>query len=124
MEDPLGALVIKSGCAACCAYRRRASSDCDHAGCARYLACPGAVKDGLSEQALQHTPMLFCHGDADPMVRPEWGAASFNQVKEWGGADVRMKTYPGMEHSACEEELRDVVNFVSEVVPMLPDDEL
>lgn len=83
----------------------------------RYLAAPAIVEKNLNKEVLEKTPILFCHGDSDPMVLPAWGKSSFDKVKEWGAVDARMKVYKGMQHSACEAELNDVAAFVQEVVP-------
>jgi predicted esterase len=115
-----------------------------------YMPCQQRVADdngggGGASQSLQHTPILLCHGDADPMVRPEWATASYdylcnkmpwrapmkqqqqqqqqqqqmNKMKSGVGEHgVSLKWYAGMTHSACEEELSDVHEWLLQRLPM------
>ena len=83
----------------------------------RYLPSPSVVEENINKDAVRDLPMLFCHGDADPMVLPKWSALSVEKVREWGATNVERKTYPGMEHAACIEELEDVIEFVKKVMP-------
>jgi len=62
------------------------------------------------------TPVLFCHGDADEVVRHEFGVLSADALKA-AGVPVTFKTYRGMGHSACPAELGDVADFLTERLP-------
>ena len=86
--------------------------------CCSYMPCPDQIKDNVNQEVIDKTPILFCHGTADPMVKMDWGKKSMEYLKELG-ADTRWKTYPGMEHSACVEEFQDVVAFVQDTLPPL-----
>ncbi|PTB62221.1 Phospholipase/carboxylesterase [Trichoderma citrinoviride] len=57
------------------------------------------------------TPIFMGHGDADPLVLYEWGTATEKKIKELG-FNVKLETYPGMQHSACMEEFDDVESFL------------
>ncbi|KAH0490139.1 hypothetical protein TgHK011_001620 [Trichoderma gracile] len=57
------------------------------------------------------TPIFMGHGDADPLVLYEWGTATEKKIKELG-FNVKLTTYPGMQHSACMEEFDDVEAFL------------
>ncbi|EQL00530.1 lysophospholipase [Ophiocordyceps sinensis CO18] len=59
------------------------------------------------------TPIFMAHGDQDQLVRYELAKASAEALKSMG-YDVTLKTYPGMEHSACVEELDEVEAFLKE----------
>ncbi|POR32667.1 Uncharacterized protein TPAR_07089 [Tolypocladium paradoxum] len=63
------------------------------------------------------TPILMGHGDRDPLVRYEMAQASEKALKEMG-YDVTMKTYRGMEHSACLDELNEVEAFLHSRLPV------
>jgi len=63
-------------------------------------------------EANANTPVLFCHGDADPVVRLDWGQRSAERVKELGVANVTFKVYANMAHSASVQEVADVVGFM------------
>jgi predicted esterase len=67
------------------------------------------------------TPILMCHGTADQVVKFEWGKMTYERVKEVlkekTGKEpdhVVFKQYKGMQHSASDEELSDVIQFMSE----------
>ncbi len=62
-------------------------------------------------------PVLFCHGDADPVVPILWARMSSDRVKTLGGHDVVFKAYRGMAHSASEAELRDAGEFLERLLP-------
>lgn len=62
------------------------------------------------------TPIFHGHGNADPIVRYEFGQRTVNFVRKDLGAGefavsdgkakgVRFETYNGMPHSACPEEV-------------------
>ena len=60
-------------------------------------------------------PVLMCHGTKDPVVQPRFGSASVDKLKALG-VEVDFKTYP-MVHSACDEELADVVRWLAKRLP-------
>ncbi|KAF4983154.1 hypothetical protein FZEAL_1377 [Fusarium zealandicum] len=66
--------------------------------------------------ANRQTPVMMFHGDQDPIVRLERGQMSAELLKGLG-YDVKWKVYPGMDHSACPEELDEVENFLTKQLP-------
>ena len=64
------------------------------------------------------TPILQCHGNADPVVKYEWGVTSKDYVVKHllGGEDkatnFTFKTYPGMGHSSSLQEVQDMADFI------------
>jgi lysophospholipase-2 len=68
-------------------------------------------------EANAQTPILLCHGDADQVVAYSFGLAAAELLKEATSAPVELRTYRGMGHSACPEELRDVAAFLKKVLP-------
>lgn len=54
----------------------------------------------------RQTPIFMAHGRNDPVVPYALGAASKDTLEELGYA-VEWREY-GMQHSVCEEELRDI----------------
>ena len=60
-------------------------------------------------------PFQMFHGEADPLVKPEWGRRSFETIKAMG-LPIAMKTYPGLVHSAAEEEIEDLEKWLMERV--------
>lgn len=62
------------------------------------------------------TPVFMGHGDRDPLVLYPMAQASEKKLTELG-YKVSFKTYPGMPHSACVEELSDVEAFLQSRLP-------
>jgi len=62
------------------------------------------------------TPILQCHGRADPMV-PFRAATMTNDYLKDKGYSPKLLAYAGLEHSANEEELQDVTKFLKETIP-------
>jgi len=60
-----------------------------------YLPLQAKLKDLIAEKgnANQDTKIFMGHGDADPVVRYEWGKLSSEKLKEWDYS-VDFKTYP------------------------------
>lgn len=62
------------------------------------------------------TPVLLCHGDADPVVQYKYGQQSHAVLKSFG-VKAQFNTYPRMPHSASPEELADVATFLKQHLP-------
>ncbi|OMJ19751.1 Acyl-protein thioesterase 1 [Smittium culicis] len=60
--------------------------------------------------------IFSAHGTADPVVRYELGENSVKELQK-NGYSVQFCSYPGMEHSSSEQELRDLAGFLSTVLP-------
>lgn len=63
------------------------------------------------------TPVLMCHGDRDMVVKFAWAEMSRDLMREKGVKDVQFKRYRGMEHSATEQELDDVQDWLLARLP-------
>lgn len=79
-----------------------------------YLPRPESFKPST---AALDTPVLFCHGTSDDVVRLDWAQLSEKRVKETGVKNVQFKIYERMGHSAVPTEIRDVLKFLAEVIP-------
>lgn len=73
-----------------------------------------------SSEANKGTPILMAHGTHDVVVPVALGLMSEALLKE-EGYNVTMKTYQGMGHSACPEELDAVEAFLQKNLPPLGD---
>ncbi|RCK65269.1 Acyl-protein thioesterase 1 [Candida viswanathii] len=62
------------------------------------------------------TPIFEGHGTADPVINYDYGKLTSEFYKELGFKDLRFHTYPGVAHSASDEELIDVVRFIKQVL--------
>lgn len=80
-----------------------------------YMPKPEAWRAGLTAQG-RATPVLQCHGDLDPMVKLAWAEAAQQLMQEEGVSQLEFKVYKGMPHSATQEELQDVLVWLSEAL--------
>lgn len=56
------------------------------------------------------------HGDADQVVRYEWGQKTAAKLNEWGWK-VDFKTYRNLPHSAAPEEINDLEAYLKQRIP-------
>lgn len=68
---------------------------------------------------LETTPVLHCHGMADPMVQYSMAVKTQKIMGLKGAANYQLKRYPGVQHTVSMDEIRDVESFL---VNILPDD--
>jgi predicted esterase len=61
------------------------------------------------------TPVAFFHGDSDQVVQMKYGKESMQWLKKHF-TNVTWKQYPGLGHSANDDELRDLATFLSSVI--------
>ncbi|XP_069477150.1 acyl-protein thioesterase 1 isoform X3 [Ambystoma mexicanum] len=63
-------------------------------------------------------PVLQCHGDCDQLVPLMFGSITFEKLKNIiNPANVQFKTYSGMMHSSCNQEMADVKQFIDKQLP-------
>ncbi|CAI5500123.1 unnamed protein product [Closterium sp. Naga37s-1] len=76
-----------------------------------------AVGDAsVAEKAATH-PLLMAHGEADGLVPFAFGKGSAQVLQEAGFSNLTFKSYRGMAHSACPEELADLKAWLQKNVP-------
>ena len=75
-----------------------------------YLALPSALDNILVSRDL---PVFMAHGTFDPMVLPQWGQSSADQLRE-AGFTVEWQDYP-MAHAVCLEEIRDISRWLRSI---------
>ena len=63
-----------------------------------------------------NAPVFMGHGEADPLVRYEWGQKTASVLKEMG-RKVEFHSYPGLVHSASEDEVGDLERWIAERLP-------
>ncbi|XP_009864228.1 PREDICTED: acyl-protein thioesterase 1 isoform X1 [Apaloderma vittatum] len=62
--------------------------------------------------------VLQCHGDCDPLVPLMFGSLTVEKLKSMiNPANVTFRTYSGMMHSSCIEEMMDVKQFIDKHLP-------
>ena len=62
----------------------------------------------------KNLPILVCHG-TDDQVLPEILGKDLSEKLSEQGFDNDYKTYAGMQHSVCPQEVSDISNFLSEI---------
>jgi len=61
-------------------------------------------------------PVFQAHGNADMVVAFDFGQKT-NTFLSTAGIKVDYHVYPGMGHSACQQELQDVADWLKKVLP-------
>ncbi|PQE32915.1 Acyl- thioesterase 1 protein [Rutstroemia sp. NJR-2017a WRK4] len=91
-------------------------------GMSCYLLLHNKLKEFLGESGgfNKQTKIWMGHGDADPLVRPEWGRKTAEVLRE-EGFDVELKMYPGLEHSADVLEIEDLEQYLNARIPPVGD---
>uniref|UniRef100_A0A2P2HZW1 palmitoyl-protein hydrolase n=1 Tax=Hirondellea gigas TaxID=1518452 RepID=A0A2P2HZW1_9CRUS len=84
------------------------------------LSCWLPLRSEFPQAALGNTatPILQCHGDCDPVVPFKFGQLTSSLIKKFAG-NLEFKTYKGMMHSSCDEEMANVKDFVRQRIPSL-----
>uniref|UniRef100_G1NEM1 Acyl-protein thioesterase 1 n=2 Tax=Meleagris gallopavo TaxID=9103 RepID=G1NEM1_MELGA len=63
-------------------------------------------------------PVLQCHGDCDPLVPLMFGSLTVEKLKSMiNPANITFRTYSGMMHSSCIEEMMDIKQFIDKHLP-------
>ncbi|KAI1319429.1 hypothetical protein EDD11_004006 [Mortierella claussenii] len=70
----------------------------------------------MAADANRKTPIFWGHGDMDQMVKYEFGEQSVELLRKHK-YNVDFHTYSGMGHSACLEEIRDLLKFLKTTIP-------
>ncbi|OAQ34171.1 Phospholipase/carboxylesterase [Linnemannia elongata AG-77] len=73
----------------------------------------------MASDANRKTPIFWGHGDADQVVRYDYGVHSVELLKK-NKFDVRFTTYRNLGHGSSPQEIRDLLNFLKEVIPAEP----
>ncbi|PVU85743.1 hypothetical protein BB560_006922 [Smittium megazygosporum] len=70
----------------------------------------------MATDANKPTKIFVGHGTDDPVVRYELSTLSVNELKK-ENYNVEFKTYVGLEHSSCPQEILDLCEFLSKNLP-------
>jgi predicted esterase len=76
-----------------------------------YIPCRKLLKSLPSHPLTM--PVFAGHGTVDFVVQYSWHTKSIEFLKKLGGARITNKSYEGMQHEVCEEEITDVVEFIN-----------
>ncbi|XP_072590827.1 acyl-protein thioesterase 1 isoform X1 [Vulpes vulpes] len=62
--------------------------------------------------------ILQCHGDCDFLVPLTFASITAEKLKTLvNPANVTFKTYEGMMHSSCQQEMMDIKHFIDKLLP-------
>lgn len=78
-----------------------------------YLPLHDTLPKELTDAA-KATPVLMCHGKADPVLPLSMGTNSRDGLKGWG-MNVEWHEYP-MAHAVCAEEIDDISAWLGKVL--------
>nr|XP_023963452.2 acyl-protein thioesterase 2 isoform X1 [Chrysemys picta bellii] len=81
-----------------------------------HKAFPQAASNGVNKDIA----ILQCHGEMDPMIPVRFGALTAEKLKSVvTPTKVQFKTYPGMMHSSCPQEMMAVKEFIEKLLPRI-----
>ncbi|KIX10299.1 uncharacterized protein Z518_01381 [Rhinocladiella mackenziei CBS 650.93] len=88
-------------------------------GLSCYLLMGDKIKDLAKEaqDANKDTPFFMGHGDADEVVKYQWGQQTAEFLKNELGYRVEFKTYRNLRHSADMQEIDDLEEFIKRCLP-------
>uniref|UniRef100_A0A3P9HKD9 Acyl-protein thioesterase 1 n=1 Tax=Oryzias latipes TaxID=8090 RepID=A0A3P9HKD9_ORYLA len=83
----------------------------------------GGFSQAATNSANKDMHVLQCHGDADPLVPLMFGTQTAEKMKSLiNPANMAFKTYRGLPHSTCPEEMVDVKRFIEKHLPAVSDE--
>eukprot|EP01100_Stratorugosa_tubuloviscum_P015217 TRINITY_DN8599_c0_g1_i1.p1 TRINITY_DN8599_c0_g1~~TRINITY_DN8599_c0_g1_i1.p1 ORF type:complete len:222 (-),score=81.58 TRINITY_DN8599_c0_g1_i1:7-672(-) len=92
------------------------------AGCVAlsgYTAKPSAIRANFAT-INRDTPILMCHGRLDNVVRYNDAVLSSELLKSLDLTNFKFESYDFLQHSACEEEIDLVEEFIEKNLPLNP----
>ncbi|XP_048856985.1 acyl-protein thioesterase 1 [Brienomyrus brachyistius] len=83
-----------------------------------WLPLRGSFPQGATGSANKDTQILQCHGEADMLVPLVFGCLTVEKLKSFlNPANVHFRTYPGMQHGSCPQEMMDIKQFIEKQLP-------
>ena len=89
-------------------------------GLSCYLLLQKTLKDIPAGSPNKKTPIFMGHGDADQVVKHEYGEMSAKALSD-AGYKVDFRTYKDLVHSADPEEIDHLENYLNQQIPPLVD---
>uniref|UniRef100_M3ZIQ4 Acyl-protein thioesterase 1 n=1 Tax=Xiphophorus maculatus TaxID=8083 RepID=M3ZIQ4_XIPMA len=87
-----------------------------------WLPLRKSFPEAAANSANKDMHLLQCHGDSDPLVPFMFGTQTVEKMKSLiNPANVTFKSYHGLPHSACPEEMIDVKRFIEKQLPAISD---
>jgi len=87
-----------------------------------YLPNVAAIeaRRGSLPLAISELPVLLCHGTDDSMVSLDAAKRTRDALESFGLKQVELRTYKGMGHEICLDELDHVEDWMKNVLPPVP----
>ncbi|XP_053571019.1 acyl-protein thioesterase 1 [Bombina bombina] len=83
-----------------------------------WLPLRSSFPQAAANTANKDVSILQCHGDCDPLVPLVFGSLTAEKLKTIiNPANVNFKTYSGLSHSSCTQEMTDVKHFIEKQLP-------
>lgn len=83
-----------------------------------WLPLQSSFPEGPISGVNRDISILQCHGDSDHLVPLEFGALTVEKLKQLVNPDnVTFKTYEGMMHCSCPQEMLDIKQFIDKLLP-------
>jgi Phospholipase/Carboxylesterase len=71
---------------------------------------------------LEDVPVLHCHGEADPVIIPDWAQKTKEHlINQKGARAYELRTYTGVPHSVSVDIIRDATEFLQRILPDRPE---
>ncbi|KAM9384017.1 LOW QUALITY PROTEIN: acyl-protein thioesterase 2 [Pholidichthys leucotaenia] len=64
-------------------------------------------------------PILQCHGELDFMIPMKYGCMTACKLKSLGIPHITFKSYAGVQHSSCPQEMQEVKDFIKKHLPRI-----
>ncbi|CAJ1082487.1 acyl-protein thioesterase 1 [Xyrichtys novacula] len=88
-----------------------------------WLPLRNSFPQASANSANKDMHLLQCHGDSDPLVPFVFGSQTAEKMKTLiNPANISFKSYRGLPHSACPEEMVDVKRFIEKQLPPISDE--
>lgn len=82
-----------------------------------FLKLDAEVENARNKSGVNNsTPVFQGHGEDDPLVKIELGRKTSEFYRGLGFQKLQFNSYPGVAHSAGDQELADVVRFIDGVL--------
>jgi lysophospholipase-2 len=84
-------------------------------GMSTYVSINHILEKKMTD-ANKKIPFLQCHGDSDPVVAYQWGQLSSQFITTFNSDNYQFKTYAGLGHSSCPQEMADVKQWLQSLL--------
>lgn len=85
-----------------------------------WLPLHKSFPSAMSPSVSKNMPILQCHGEMDHMIPLQFGAMTAEKLKSIVNPQtITFRTYPGLQHSSCPQEMAAVKEFIENCLPRI-----